>query len=140
MQLRKEADIGRGWLLLRIYLKRMSEQQIGRLPSLHGHGNLYNITPTETILKDGRKKTVYLGRTGFFKSKTQRTYSCSRKGEKNRHEWLNWQILFRREYLGGLANTKTTAIKEWPNRGTQRKYSSKPLKHSIDERILVFKR
>ena len=86
MQLRKEAGIGRGWLLLRIYLKRMNEQQIGRLPCLHGHGNLYNITPTETILKDGRKKTVYLGRTGFFKSKTQRTYSCSRKGEKNRHE------------------------------------------------------
>ena len=62
-----EAGIGRLWLLLCIYLKHMNEQQIGRLPSLHSLGNLYNITPTETILKDGRKKTVYLGRTGFFK-------------------------------------------------------------------------
>ena len=26
------------------------------------------------------------------------------------------------------------------NRGTQREYSSKPLKHSIDKRILVFER
>ena len=28
----------------------------------------------------------------------------------------------------------------WQNRGTQREYSSKPLKHSSVERILVFKR
>ena len=49
MQLRKEAGIGRGWLLLRIYLKRMNEQQIGRLLSLHGHGNLYNNSDTNDL-------------------------------------------------------------------------------------------
>ena len=35
---------------------------------------------------------------------------------------------------------ETQLINTMEHRGTQREYSSKPLKHSIVERILVFKR
>ena len=43
-------------------------------------------------------------------------------------------------YRGVRPGKAVKTKRQLENRGTQREYSSKPLKHSIVERILVFKR
>ena len=62
----------------------------------------------------------------------------SSKSQKCAFDRIRWEL----EVRGTLVDKKitTTAVGALLNRGTQREYSSKPLKHGIVERILVFKR